>query len=127
MRRLKRKEKDKFVVCVVCFFLNLVYTFAHSNRRPIGSASLNMRSNCHFATDKSSIYIREPATRCVALARSGSGFRFPTRSVGIGVFLRPAGCSACWPAFGKVQRFKKRLFVALIFCTFVFLNAQTFS
>ena len=27
---------------------------------PYGSASLNVRSNCYFATDKSSIYIREP-------------------------------------------------------------------
>ena len=28
------------------------YTFAHSNRRPIGSASLNVLSNCHFDTDE---------------------------------------------------------------------------
>ncbi len=70
----------------------LFYTFAHSNRRPYGSASLNVRSNCHFATDKSSIYIREPAK---------GGFRFPMLRMGIGVL--------------KVQRFKKGMFIVIIY------------
>ncbi len=83
-----------------CADLQKIYTFAHSNRRPIGSASLNVLSNRHFDTDKKSFYIREIAAGASATHLEAiSGYI-------IGVL--------------KVQRFKMRFVTQHpLFCYFI--------